>query len=53
MKPWANRGMATAIRRLQHFIILAASEEDDFCDECVVWRGGEKRDRESEKRCIV
>jgi len=45
IKPWANRGMATAIRRLQHFIILAASEEDDSVMS--VWCvGGGKRDRE-------
>jgi hypothetical protein len=28
MKPAANIGMATARRRLQHFIILQASNED-------------------------
>ena len=49
MKPWANRGMATAIRRLQHFIILAASE-DDFCDECVVCGGVGKKGTGSQKR---
>lgn len=53
MKPWANRGMATAIRRLQHFIILAASEEDDSVMSVWCVEGGEKRGRESEKRCIV
>lgn len=44
MKPWANRGMATAIRRLQHFIILAAaSEEDDSVMSVWCVKGKEKK----------